>query len=490
MSVTSKGTPLVDVSTLSSIIDGERYTKGSALDVVEPATGLVIGSLSDVGVDGVNAAVAAAKSALPAWRGLTPKDRSIALLRVADAVEANAQVLGELESRDVGKPLADAIAEMRSAADKYRFFAGAARALSAPLAGEYKPGITSYVRREPVGVVAALAPWNYPMGLTSWKIGPALAAGNTVVLKPPTEASLTSMLLAQLVADILPPGVLNVVTGTGATTGGPLAGHPDVAMVSLTGGTQTGKTIMRQAADTMKKVHLELGGKAPVLVFADADLDKFTATMAGAIFRNSGQDCTAATRIYADAAIRDDVLDRMEALAKKIRIGNGFVDPGVQMGPVVSARHREDVAGFVERALGNGRTQLVAGGQSPDLPGSYYLPTVVTNVEQSDEIIQQEIFGPVVSVSTFATAEEAVLKANDIAFGLAASVWTQDVDRALTVSARIEAGTVWVNDHGPTAAEMPFGGYKQSGIGRDLSIQAVEEHTHLKHVAISHGEAL
>lgn len=486
----SKGTQSVDISALSAVIGGEAYTLGSPLDVYEPASGETIGTIKDVGVDGVNAAVAAAQAAFPSWRALTPKDRSTALLRIADAIEANAEVLGELEARDVGKPLADAIAEMRSAADKYRFFAGAARTMTSPQAGEYKPGITSYVRREPVGVVAALTPWNYPMGLTSWKIAPALAAGNTVVLKPPTEASLTTLYLAQLAAEILPAGVLNVVSGGGASTGGPLAGHPGVAMVSLTGGTETGKTIMRQAADTMKKVHLELGGKAPVIVFDDADLDAFTKTMAGAIFRNSGQDCTAATRIYAHEAVRAEVLDRLEHLATSLRVGNGFTDSTVQMGPVVSLRQRETVAGFVTRATASGRVQVVAGGSAPDRPGAYYSPTVLTKVEQSDEVVQQEIFGPVVSVSSFTNADEAVAKANDVAFGLAASVWTRDIDRAIVTSARVEAGTVWVNDHGPTAAEMPFGGYKQSGIGRDLSIHAVEEHMHLKHVAITHGHAL
>jgi 1-pyrroline dehydrogenase len=481
---------MIEIATLKPIIGGSEYLNGSAFDVYEPATGDVIGDILDVGVEGVEAAVATAKKAFPAWRGMTPKDRAAKLLAIADAIDAHAEQLGILESRDVGKPLADAVAEMHSAADKYRFFAGAARSMMAPAPGEYKPGITSMVRREPVGVVAALTPWNYPMGLTSWKIAPALAAGNTVVLKPPTEASLTTLYLARLIAEILPAGVLNVVSGRGSTVGAALAGHPDVALVSLTGGTSTGKTIMRQAADTMKIVHLELGGKAPVLVFDDADLDKFSATMKGAVYRNSGQDCTAATRIYAHESIKDEVVERISHIANSLVVGNGFNDPSVEMGPVVSLRQQEVVAGFVDRARATGHARVAAGGEKPGLNGAYYAPTVVTNVRQEDEIVQEEIFGPVVAVSSFTTEEDAIAKANGVAYGLAASVWTRDIDRALVSAARIEAGTVWVNDHGPTTAEMPFGGYKQSGVGRDLSIHAIEEHMHLKHVAVSHGRTL
>ncbi|WP_369131817.1 aldehyde dehydrogenase family protein [Modestobacter sp. I12A-02662] len=479
----------VDLSALTPLIGGEPYRPGDDHDVIEPATGNRLTGLPETDRAGIDAAVSAARRALPGWAGLPPRDRASHLLRLADAFEAATLEMGELEARDVGKPLADARAEMGSAADKYRFFAGAARTMTAAATGEYKPGLTSLVRREPIGVVAALTPWNYPMGLTSWKIGPALAAGNTVVLKPPLEASLTSLLLARIAQDVLPPGVLNVITGSGPGTGATLAAHPGVDMVSLTGGTETGKAVMRLAADCMKRVHLELGGKAPVVVFDDADLEKFARVVKGAVFRNSGQDCTAATRVYVSEARRDDVLDVLRDVAESMVVGNGFLDPQVDMGPVVSHRHRDRIAGFVEGAVRSSGATVVTGATVPDSPGAFYAPTVLTGVQQGDEIVQTELFGPVVTVSTFSGEDDAVAQANDVRYGLAASVWTRDIDRAMAVSAQLQAGTVWVNEHGPTAAEMPFGGYKQSGVGRDLSIHAVEQHTNLKHVAIGHGRS-
>ncbi|MGW1267099.1 aldehyde dehydrogenase family protein [Streptomyces sp. NPDC002491] len=475
---------MATIADLTPFVGGRPYTQGEAATVVEPATGQVIGRVPDVGAEGAAAAVEAAKEAAHRWATTLPKDRAAALLAIADAMEARIDEFAELEARDVGKPLAAARGEIASAADKYRFFAGAARTLTTAASAEYKPGITSIVRREPLGVVAAIAPWNYPMGLTSWKIGPALAGGNTVVLKPALDTSLTALLLAEIANDILPPGVLNVVTGSGPGVGAALATHPDVAMVSLTGGTDTGRRLMALAAPTVKKMHLELGGKAPVLVYDDADLEAFAAVVRGAVFRNSGQDCTAATRVYTSPKLRDDVVDILTTAAKDINVGNGFVDDSVEMGPVVSERHRKNVAGFVERALASG-ARAAAGGGTPDLPGSYVDPTVIVGAEQSSEIVQEEIFGPVVTVLTHDGHEDAVAKANDIAYGLAASVWTRDIDRALDAAQRIQAGTVWINDHGPTAAEMPFGGYKQSGVGRDLSVHAVEDHMQLKHVAVT-----
>ena len=472
------------IADLVPTIDGSPYTEGTPLPIVEPATGREIGQLLDVGQKGVDAAVESARTALPSWAALTPKDRSTALFGIADALERHADAFAELEARDVGKPLTAARGEIVSAADKYRFFGGAARSLTSAATAEYKPGITSFVRREPIGVVAALAPWNYPMGLTSWKIGPALAAGNTVVLKPALESSMTAMLLAEVVKDVIPAGVLNVVTGDGPTVGSALATHPDVSMVSLTGGTATGRKIMELAAPSLKKVHLELGGKAPVLVYDDADLEVFADVIRGAVFRNSGQDCTAATRIYVSRSRHDEVVDLLAQIANSITVGNGFEDPSIEMGPVVSFRHRDRVEGFVQRALAHGAT-AVTGGRRPGDEGAYVAPTVITGVEQRDEIVQEELFGPVVAVCTFDDHEDAIAKANDISYGLAASVWTKDIDRALDAANRIQAGTVWVNDHGPTAAEMPFGGYKQSGVGRDLSIHSIEDHMQLKHVAIT-----
>ena len=475
-------------SDLFPTIANQNWVDGTISPVTEPATGDQIAEMIDVGAAGVEAAVAAAKDARRGWAATTPKDRSMLLLRLADALEANADQFGELEARDVGKPLADARAEMGSAADKYRFFAGAARTLSAPACDEYKPGITSFARREPLGIVAAIAPWNYPMGLTSWKLGPALAAGNTVVLKPTNETPLTSLLLGRIAAEIFPKGVLNVITGGGASVGRALVQHSDVAMVSLTGGTSTGRTIMRDASDTVKKVHLELGGKAPVLVFDDADLDKLIVAMRGAAFRNSGQDCTAATRLYVSRKLEGELLERLRVMAEGVVVGNGFLDPAVQMGPVVSARHRDGIADQVARAIQQG-ARIVTGGEKQG-PGAFYAPTILAGAAQRSDIVQQELFGPVLVVGTFDDEDDAIAKANDISFGLAASIWTRDINRAVKCAALIEAGTVWINDHGPTAAEMPFGGFKQSGIGRDLSIHAVEEHTALKHVAISQGYAL
>ena len=463
-------------------VANKEWREGTVVPVTEPATGEQISEMIDVGEAGVEAAVSAAKDARRAWAATTPKDRSAMLLRLADALEAHADRFAELESRDVGKPLADARAEMFSAADKYRFFAGAGRALSAPSCDEYKPGVTSFARREPLGIVAAIAPWNYPMGLTSWKLGPALMAGNTVVLKPTNETPLTSLLLGRIASEIFPCGVLNVVTGD-ATVGQALVRHRDVAMVSLTGGTSTGKAIMRDAADMVKKVHLELGGKAPVVVFDDADLDKLVGTMRGAAFRNSGQDCTAATRLYVPRRLEAEMTDRLTRMAEAIVVGDGYRDASVQMGPVVSRRHRDGIARRVDDAVRYG-ARIVTGGEGS---GAFYAPTIIAGAAQASAIVQEELFGPVLVVSSFEDEDDAIAKANDVAYGLAASIWTRDIDRAVKCAALIEAGSVWINDHGPTAAEMPFGGFKLSGVGRDLSIHAIEEHTALKHVAIGHG---
>jgi aminobutyraldehyde dehydrogenase len=448
---------------------------------------VVAATVPEAGADGVDAAVAAAAAAFEGWRRTVPKDRGAALLELAAAIERHSEEFAELESLDVGKPLAAARGEILSAADKYRFHAGAGRALGAPAAGEYKPGITSLVRREPIGIVAALAPWNYPMSLTAWKIAPALMAGNTVVLKPSPEASLTAMLLGRVAAEALPPGVLNVITG-GAPSGEALAAHRDVGMVSLTGGTPTGRAVMAIASQSLKRVHLELGGKAPVLVFDDADLERLLDGLRIGAFWNGGQDCTAASRLYVSAGRRDEVVSAVAEMAGAIEPQDPYENPDAALGPLVSAAHRERVHGYVERAA-DGGAEVLAGGLIPDRIGAFYRPTVVAGCGQEDEIVQREIFGPVISVVSYEDEAEAVRMANGVEYGLAASVWTENIDRAMRVATSIRAGTVWVNDHGPTMIEAPFGGFGQSGLGRDHSVYAIEEHTELQHIAVRVGDA-
>jgi 1-pyrroline dehydrogenase len=478
----------IDPAGLRCTVDGRAWDPeaGPRIEVVNPATEEVVASVPEAGAAGVNAAVAAAAAAFDGWRRTVPKDRAAAMFALAAAIEERAERFAELESLDVGKPLAVARAEIVGSADKYRFYAGAGRSLGAVAAGEYKPGITSLVRREPIGVVAALAPWNYPMALAAWKIAPALMAGNTVVLKPSPETPLTALLLGQVAAETLPPGVLNVVTG-GAPSGEALAAHPDVGMVSLTGGTPTGRAVMAVASRTLKRVHLELGGKAPVVVCDDADLGRLVDGLRVGAFWNGGQDCTAAARLYVGPRRGEEVTAAIAAMASSIEPQDPYENPGAALGPLVSLGHRERVHGFVERATADGAEVLV-GGEPGAGPGAYYRPTVVAGCAQEDEIVQREVFGPVISVVSYEDERQAVEMANGVEYGLAASVWSSNVDRALRVATQIRAGTVWINDHGPTAVEMPFGGFKQSGLGRDLSIHAIEEHTELQHIAIAVGD--
>ncbi|GII95204.1 aminobutyraldehyde dehydrogenase [Sinosporangium siamense] len=452
-------------------------------EVVNPADRTPLGGFPIATAEDVDAAVTAASAAYADWRRHTPGERSRALLDLAAAMERDIDTLVDLESANVGKPKAGARAEIAFAIDHIRFCAGAARSLEASSAGEYIRGQTSVVRREPLGVVAQIAPWNYPMVMLAYKLGPALATGNTTVFKPAEQTPLTTLRVAELADGILPLGTLNVLTGDG-TTGSALVRHPGVRMVSLTGDSATGRTVAREAADSLKRVHLELGGKAPVLVFDDADIEHTVSVLRRAAFYNSGQDCTEATRILVDRRIAGQIVDGLVEAVRTIRVGDPAVD-GVEMGPLVSGAQHRRVSGFVDR-LGGGEAKILTGGASGDERGFFYQPTVVTGVSQHDEIVQREVFGPVVTVQTFDSEQEAVELANGTPYGLAASVWTKDAGRAMEVSGLLECGAVWVNEHDVVTPEMPHGGAKASGYGKDLSVYSVLDYTLVKHVMINH----